>query len=157
MRMMCAQILNISPSDLYVPGEILLSPYYFRKPVRLGVITSNDGAREVAETLQSVVQSRQRRQSFEVVDYVSDSKLSSPKPTHVLLYLNQSTFTDAAGDATASAVNEIMNSSKLTIVKVHEYDPNRLGCSWSEIVRNTRGKVNDQVRLHCNEQNADAH
>ena len=175
LRMICSQLLQASPAyshysapQLYVPGELLRSPRYLSSPVRLGVISSNEGAHALAKTLQKAVRVRQPSLSFELVDLTSPSATTAPRrssfletarrimwapttrrkssasqgrPTHVLLYLSAHTFTNDDG-ATARA---ILSELGLPIVMVHEQDTARGGCGFGEIIMNTPNEVK-QVR-----------
>eukprot|EP00966_Prymnesium_polylepis_P327985 7383804-Prymnesium_polylepis.3 len=88
---------------LYLPGSLLTQKLAFPEPVMLSVSSNNPGAREAAVEVQL------RFPEVGVTDATGDGAAASAPfgeaaPTHFLLYLNQQTFTEAAGETLADEV-----------------------------------------------------
>ena len=57
--------------------------------------------------------------------------------THFLLYLNAETFVGEAGDRLAHELREVRAAGEVPVVMVHENDPARNGCPFSQLFAST--------------------
>ena len=104
---------------LFVPGELPRQKLMLRKRAVLYSSPHNPGASAVAADLAAVMES--------VVS--SDAGWSSA--THFLLYLNNQTYQDEAGEELARELREARaKDSKTKIIMVHENDLERGGCEF---------------------------
>jgi len=115
---------------LYIPGELRADSLAFTKPVVLWASTMNVGARDLADAVAAAVAG-----SISVTD-ATPSRLSSlprfsgsggGEATHMLLYLNKSTWAGDGAEALADQVRAA-REGKLPIVMAHENDAERGGC-----------------------------
>ena len=103
---------------LCIPGEIRADDLAFPKPVVLWASTLNAGARGLADAVAAAVAGGIS---------VTDSSGDGDEATHMLLYLNRSTWTSEGAEALAEQVRAA-RSAKLPIVMAHENDAVRAGC-----------------------------
>ena len=116
---------------LRIPGEIRAADLAFIKPVVLWASTLNDGGRKLAGEVAAAVQG-----SISVTDEPPSRLISLPSAsdgnggvdaTHMLLYLNRSTWAGDCAEALAEQVRAA-RSAGLPILMAHENDAERGGC-----------------------------
>ena len=115
---------------LYISGEIRADSLTFAKPVVLWASTVNDGARGLADAVAAAIAGR-----ISITD-ATPSRLSTlprssdgdgEEATHMLLYLNRSTWAGDGAEALAEQVRAA-RSARLPIVMAHENDAALGGC-----------------------------
>ena len=115
---------------LCIPGEVRAYDLAFPKPVVLWASTLNAGARDLADAVVAAVAG-----GISITD-ATPSRLSSlprssdsgdEEATHMLLYLNRSTWVGDGAEALAEQVRAA-REARLPIVMAHENDAERGGC-----------------------------
>ena len=135
---------------LYLPGELRSEGLSFTQPLILWTSTANRGARALAEELHVAfprivltevpppgLLDKQESQATNALQWltrrVSSSSInrdgSNGEATHMLLYLNSSTWSDEllAKQVTAA------RAARLPIIMAHERDPARGGCLFARM------------------------
>ena len=135
--------------ELHVPGT-MQHKLHFRKAVRLLVCAQNSGAQAIAEELRDYLTwcdpsvdyqhvyevgggglgSSRRSPSQRLAQAFSQKEASEPTATHMLLYLNSSTFSDGEHGKTAELTREAMDAG-VTMVLVQEFDSAKGGVAFS--------------------------
>ncbi|EOD10874.1 hypothetical protein EMIHUDRAFT_215127 [Emiliania huxleyi CCMP1516] len=115
---------------LCIPGEVRAVDLAFPKPVVLWASTLNAGARDLADAVAAAVAG-----GISVTDAIPSRLSSLPRSsdsdgdeaTHMLLYLNRSTWAGEGAEALAEQVRAA-REARLPIVMAHENDVERAGC-----------------------------
>ena len=108
------------PGALFIPGELQRQRLALSRRTVVFISPHNPGALAVAKDIVSAVSGRVR--------VTSDS--TEGAITHFLLYLNEQTYLDAAGEMLADEVR-VATAAGIAIVMVHENDKERGGCEFS--------------------------
>ena len=156
---------------VYMPGEVTLEHLSFKVPVRIYASPNNPGAFETASELSEVfgedqlaveplmddtiddilskhaAESRNSgkqnaRQSFALRSKSRAARAKSgDRLDFLILYLNQKTFLGPEGEAFAEEVRQLC--SLIPIVMLHENDPARDGCEFSNFFQTTPADLID--------------
>jgi hypothetical protein len=117
---------------LCIPGEVRADNLAFPKPVVLWASTLNAGARDLADAVAaavaggvSITDATPSRLSS--LPHSSDSGGDGDEATHMLLYLNRSTWAGDGAEALAEQVRAARRA-RLPIVMAHENDAACGGC-----------------------------
>ena len=134
---------RMSSLPLFVPGDASTQTLVFSKPVVLWASPANPGAAELARELARAFPGL----AVSTVADVGSSAAAHPSMasrglarrtrragdvTHMLLYLNQTTWLEHDGERLAEQVKQA-REDKLKIVMVHENDPALGGCAFDRM------------------------
>jgi len=117
---------------LCIPGEVRADDLAPPKPVVVWASSLNDGARELAGAVAAAVAdgisiTDETPSRLSSLPRSSDSGGDGDEATHMLLYLNRSTWAGDGAEALAEQVRAARRA-KLPIVMAHENDAVRNGC-----------------------------
>ena len=144
--MIAEEVLSGCPSiskdglskGLFFPGELECAKLRLKNPVTLVVSKHNPGAADVAKVLAAAfdgitirptsVEKGQRRNAF---SWQEDLDISMSEEWFFLLYLNECTFLDDAGELLAKQVRAMREQDPRCILLVHENNAALGGCEFS--------------------------
>ena len=136
---------SISKEDLsqglFFPGELECAKLRLEKPVTLVVSKHNPGAAGLADELASAftgitirpasVEKQRRRSLSRKFSWQGDLASPMSEKWLFLLYLNERTFIDDAGELLAEQVRAVHEQDTRSILLVHENDAALGGCEFS--------------------------
>ena len=108
------------PGTLFIPGELQRQRLALSRRIVVYISPHNPGALAVAKDIVSAMNGQ--------VQVTSDA--TEGGVTHFLLYLNEHTYLNAAGETLADEIRVAM-AAGVAIVTVHENDEERGGCEFS--------------------------
>jgi hypothetical protein len=132
MKLLAEQILLASPVysgttpphlELVIPGEVTARPPRLSRPVVLRVLAANTGAAAVADTLKECDPNIRV-----ILDDGTPPAADTTPPTHLMVYLNKSTYVQDGG-VVAAAAREALASETPRLL-IHENDPTAGGCPF---------------------------
>ena len=153
LKMIAEDVLRSCPStdkDALAQGlsflgdQLQCAKLCLKKPVILMVSEHNPGAASLAEELAATFDGitikmattteqseRSGRRIFSwLLDFAESSSLTSAKRAFFLLYLNERTFLEEAGERFANQVRAVHERDPRGILLVHENDAARGGCEF---------------------------
>ena len=130
----CPTYADHSSMPLFVPRELMRTPFTFRSAVTLYASPNNPGAAAAADRLRIGMAG-----ALAVTtngDGGDQIQFQPPGATHMLLYLSHETYLGANGEALAEELRRA-RQSEFPIVMLHENDMDNGGCEFGRFFETT--------------------